>query len=38
MITTSSKGRESDELLYAVWSLVTVRNQLPTQVIKGTYK
>ena len=25
--------KESDELLYTVWSLVTVRNQLPTQVV-----
>ena len=24
--------KESDELLYTVWSLVTVRNQLPAQV------
>ena len=26
--------KESDELLYTVWSLVTVRNQLPAQVVK----
>ena len=28
MIPTSSKEKEVDELLYAVWSLVMVRNQL----------
>ena len=27
--------KESDELLYTVWSLVMVRNQLPAQVVKG---
>ena len=26
--------KESDELLYTVWSLVTVRNQLPAQVVE----
>ncbi|KOX73271.1 hypothetical protein WN51_01128 [Melipona quadrifasciata] len=26
--------KESDELLYTVWSLVMVRNQLPAQVLK----
>ena len=25
--------KESDELMYTVWSLVMVRNQLPTQVV-----
>ena len=25
--------KESDELLYTVWSLVMVRNQLPAQVV-----
>ena len=25
--------KESDELLYTIWSLVTVRNQLPAQVV-----
>ena len=30
----SSKGKESDELLCTVRSLVTVRNQLPAQVVK----
>ena len=28
--------QESDELLYTVWSLVMVRNQLPAQVVKCT--
>ena len=32
-IPTSSKGKESDELLYTVWSLVMVRNRLPAQVV-----
>ncbi|KAF3427938.1 hypothetical protein E2986_12458 [Frieseomelitta varia] len=32
IIPTNSKEKESDELLYTVWSLVTVRNQLPAQV------
>ena len=32
--TTSSIEKESDELLYTVRSLVTVRNQLPAQVVK----
>ena len=27
IVPTSSKGKESDELLYTVWSLVMVRNQ-----------
>ena len=27
------KEKESDELLYTVWSLVMVRNQLPAQVV-----
>ncbi|KOX70453.1 hypothetical protein WN51_02509 [Melipona quadrifasciata] len=31
---TSSKEKESDELLYTVWSLVMVRNQLPARVVK----
>ena len=26
--------KKSDELLYTVWSLVMVRNQLPAQVVK----
>ena len=26
--------KENDKLLYTVWSLLTVRNQLPTQVVK----
>ena len=30
---TSSKEKESDELLYTVRSLVMVRNQLPAQVV-----
>ena len=32
--STSSKEKESDELLRTVWSLVMVRNQLPAQVVK----
>ena len=27
--------KESDGLLYTVWSLVMVRDQLPAQVVKG---
>ena len=30
--------KESDELLYTVWSLVMVRNQLPAQVANAFYK
>ena len=33
----SSNEEESDELLYTIWSLVMVRNQLPAQVVKNTY-
>ena len=35
IIPTSLKERESDELLYTVRSLVTVRNRLPAQVVKN---
>ena len=35
MPTKAGLPKESDELLYTVWSLVTVRNQLPAQVIKN---
>ena len=38
IIPTSSKEKESDELLYTVQSLVMVRNQLPAQVVKDMYK
>ena len=38
IIPASSKEKESDELSYTVRSLVTVRNQLPVQVVKDTYK
>ena len=34
IIPTSSKGKESDESLHTVRSLVMVRNQLPAQVVK----
>ena len=34
----NSKEKESDELFYTVRSLVTVRNQLPAQVVKEIFK
>ena len=33
IMPTRSNGKESDELLYTVRSLVMVRNQLPAQVV-----
>ena len=33
MISHRRDQKESDELLYTVWSLVTVRNRLPAQVV-----
>ncbi|KOX69669.1 hypothetical protein WN51_04951 [Melipona quadrifasciata] len=33
IIPTNSKEKESDELLWTIWSLVMVRNQLPAQVV-----
>ena len=33
IVPTSSRGKESDELSYTIWSLVMVRDQLPAQVV-----
>ena len=34
MISYQRVQKESDELLYTVWSLVMVHKQLPAQVVK----
>ena len=38
MISYRRVEKESDELLYTVWPLVMVRNQLPAQAVKINQK